>query len=125
MDLFEKNLKSNPQNNVVGKETYQKAKAKYLPVADHIQPNSFHFWALLNYSCVNHEEQQKLASTGCLWCIKQWTDLPNIGNTKSKELWSQEVNQSINTWSAPKYSQESQNEIWHHTKGTSAKTVEI
>ena len=76
-------------------------------------------------SRVNHEEQQKLASTGCLWCIKQWTDLPNIGNTKSKELWSQEVNQSINTWSAPKYSQESQNEIWHHTKGTSPKTVEI
>ena len=55
---------------------------------------------------VNHEDrnidiknrQQKMASTGCLWCIKQWTDLPNIGNTENKELWSQEVNQSINTW---------------------------
>ena len=41
--FLKKSLKSNPQNNVVGKETYQKAKAKYLPVADHIQPNSFHF----------------------------------------------------------------------------------
>lgn len=39
--FLKKSLKSNPQNNVVGKETYQKA--KYLPVADHTQPNSFHF----------------------------------------------------------------------------------
>ena len=40
---------------------------------------------------------QKLASTGCLMCIKQWTDLLHIGNW-NKELWSKEVIQSINTW---------------------------
>ena len=39
--FLKKSFKNNPQNNVVGKETYQKA--KYLPVADHTQPKSFHF----------------------------------------------------------------------------------
>ena len=80
MDLVEienlkKSLTNDPQNNVVGKETYQKA--KYLPVADQQNPTvSIFEHCLINN--VNHEDrnidiknrQQKLAS-GCLWCIKQ------------------------------------------------------
>lgn len=95
---WKKVLTNNPQNSVLGKETYQKA--KNLLVGDH----SLHCWALLIQQCQlwrwknwHKNRPQKLASTGCLTCIKQWTDLLQIGN-RIKELWSQEVIQSINTW---------------------------
>ena len=92
-----------------------------------------------------------MASTGCLWCIKQWTDLLNIGNTenikscevrkwikaltldkdigiiRAAEIYTIEL-KNIDQRSCGntlKYSQESQKEIWHHTKGTCTKTVEI
>ena len=41
IENLKKSLTHDPQNNVVGKETYQKA--KYLPVADHTESKSFHF----------------------------------------------------------------------------------
>ena len=57
------------------------------------------------FNSVNHEDgkidtknrPRKLAPTGCLMSIKQWTDLMQIDN-RIKELWSQEVIQSIITW---------------------------
>ena len=65
--------------------------------------NNKNWHPLVAYGVLNNELTFRILVTG----IKNW------------------VNRSIKTWSAPKYSQESQNEIWHHTKGTSTKTVEI